>query len=339
MNRLLPFLLLALLTVGCTKNEIKLSFELGPDVNTPCRVLYYASGKNGGMIRETVAEISGGKGDLALPVRYPTIIYLFSPSQNIPGALIYGERGDKFTVSGSDGDVASWDIKGNKVTEALSEWRLNHSDLLKSANEVQLNKAVAEFVAENADSPAAAIILYYYFHRRGNEKEFNALVAKLSDSIKEDTGLMSALSTADFIGNPSDSYSYPRQIVRHGKDGYADTLNLFDGKKTFMIFRGSKEGEGIIPMDSVKNLIKRDSGKGIIAEFYMESDSMAWQRYLRKDTVKSMSRLWMPLGTLDSAASLMGVRRVPYYIVTDGKGKELYRGDDWQNARKKFIAP
>lgn len=341
MNRLLPFLLIVMLW-GCTKNEVRLAFELPADVNEPCRIVYYASGSNVGMIRETVAQVTAGKGEEVLPLHYPSLIYLFSPAQKMPGALIYGIRGDKFRISGKNGNVSEWEISGNAVTEELSKWRLENASLIRTRDNTpeKLNEAVAKYVDSHPDYPSAAVILYYYFTRRGYEKEFYALQAKLDRSIFEDEELMSALSMADLISQLPDKVTIPDEIVLTAESGYGDTVFLSKGSGAMLMFRGANDSG--VSEDSVEALLKRlrnrnvESKRPVVAELYMDIDSFSWRRYLKKDTVAGMKRLWMPLGTTDSIALRMGVRYVPMYVVIGLKGKELYRGSDWQKAVRKF---
>lgn len=335
MRGILILLGFLLLMGACTKNEVKLRFQLPKDVNEPCRILYYASGKNAGMIRETVVQINAGKGEAVLPMRYPSVIYLFSPSQRIPSALVYAERGDLFTVTGKNGNVSEWNVSGNKVTETLSAWRLENQSLIKSKEREteKLNKAVADFVKGNSADPAAAIILYYYFVRRNHEKEFFRLQASLAPEVRGDEELLTALSMPDLITSLPDVAGIPREIVLVGDSGYADTVRLNKNGGTFLMFLSSPDGN--IPVDTLKSLLERRK-KGTLAEIYMDIDSMSWRRYLRKDTIKGLKRLWMPMGLADSIALEAGVRRAPYYIVIDSEGKDVYRGDDWKEAAGKF---
>lgn len=335
LRRLFIPLFCFLMLAGCAKNEVKLSFSLPQDANTPCRILYYASAKNVGMVRETVAEITAGKGEIVLPTHYPTLICLFSPSQKLPAAYIYAERGDKFEITGSNESVMEWNIKGNKPTEELSEWRLKHLDLLRGfpSDEEKLRKAVAEFVERHPGSAAAVVILLAYFPRRGNEREFYALRDKIDKKVLRDDRLMEALSSGDLFTQLPDTYSLPAQLVLHGDSGYADTLRFRKGEGALLIFRSSSSSD--LPADSLKALLKRVKGRKTV-EIFMESDSLNWRRYLRRDSIEGASRLWMPLGLADTMAIRMGVKRLPYFIVVDPDGKDIYRGDDWKEAVKKF---
>ena len=332
---IIPLLLMLVLS-GCLRNQMTLTFDLAPNVNTPCRIVYYASAKKGGMLKESYAQITNGKGEMKLPQGYPAIMFLFSSSSNNPSAIIYAERGDKITVTGNGSDISSWNIGGNKVTEALTEWRLKNKGVLAGNNEEKLNAAVAEYVKKNPDSDAAAILLYVYFQRRGHEIEFANLFALLGKGVRNDKDLMNALSAADLLTGMVEATKVPSEIILTGSEGYADTLKIGKGTSAMLMFTGGRtDSQDKISTDSLKNFLAKRNGK-TVAELYSETDSLSWRRHLENDSVTGLRRLWMPLGIADSIAINLGVKRIPYYIILDSKGKEIYRGDNFKEASSKF---
>lgn len=329
-------LIFSIFLLGCTKNEVKLNFDLPASYHNPCRILYYSTGKEESVIRETVAEISEGKGELILSLKQPSIVYLFSPSSKYPAIILYVVKGDNILIKGDSENVEDWKVTGSKVSEEVNEWRLKNLKLIRErqSDPSALNEAVAQYIKAHPDSQASAIILYFYYNRRDHIGEFYKLQALLDKDVLDDDRLMAALSMPDLITEVQDIKSLPKQIVLTVDSGYADTLKLAHGKATMMIFRNTFPLE--IPMDSIKSLIRRNKGKKNVAEVYMETDSMTWRRFLRGDTIKDFKRMWMPLGLADSLAIRMGVNRIPLFIISNGKGKEIYRGSDWAEAKNKF---
>lgn len=333
--RLLFAMLVILVLTGCLKNRMTITFDLPKEVNTTCRIVYYASAKKGGMAREDFVPVNAGKGEMQLPQGNPSLMYLFSSTGKTPSALIYAERGDKILVTGKGNDPMGWEIKGNKITEALTEWRIKNKAALAGGDEEKINKAVAAYVRQNPGSEAAAIILYAYFMRRGHEDEFAALDAKLDKKLIGNKKLMGALSGADLLTGSVEAPKYPSEIILTGSEGYADTLKLGSGNSTMLVFRSASNRGEDIPKDSLKRMIAARGGK-TVAELYMETDSLNWRRHVDNDSIQGMKRLWMPLGMADSLSITMAVRRAPYYILFDSKGKVLYRGDNFSDASSKF---
>lgn len=327
-------LLLCILLAGCVKNEMRITFSLPEDTDGSCRVVYYASAENVGMYRETAAVITAGKGELTLPMRHPTLVYLFSPSGRTPGAIIYARRGDRFEIRGNGINVAEWRITGNEATDSLSAWRLRNASALAEADTEAINRAAAAFVERNPGQKAAAIILYQYFVRRGHEQEFLDLETKIDRKVLDDADLMRALTAADLMTSTPTPSSLPERIILPGDSGVPDTLLLGKGKAAMLLFLAPKGSEPIEP-DSLRSLTKDAKGH-LLAELYAEPDSLMWRRHIRRDSIGAMRRFWLPLGLGDSLAISMGVRRMPYFVVIGPSGKELYRGDDWKQASETF---
>lgn len=324
------FLTVCLLLGGCIKSEITLQFELPASSNNPVRVLYYASAKNRGLIRETAVEITQGKGELKLPTVYPSIIYLFSPSQNEPVVAFYAKRGEKIFVKGDSQNMREWSVTGNKLTDEWSEWRIANKTVLAENNPEKVNKAVEAYVKGHPDSKLSLVLLTLYYSRRQDEAGFLWLYSSLKEDVFDDKDLLEALSAADLIEGPQPQPAMPARLVLLGESGYADTLVLKDSVATFIIFTG-KEGIEGIARDSLASLISR-SRKGKVAEIFMEGDSAAWRRHLMSDSVPGLHRMSMPLGMADTLALQMGLRRVPYYITVSPGGKVGYRGSDFRKA-------
>lgn len=336
--RCLP-LLLCLLFAGCVKNEIKLRFEVPESVSGPYRVLYYASGKNQGMMRETAVEIARGKGEITLPTVYPSIVYVFSSTRKEPELAFYAERGDNMLITGDTPDVGEWKVDGNKLSREWSDWRYEHRQLLKSDDSERINAEVAKYVEKNPDSPLSMVLLTVYYSRRADQAGFSRLYGLLKEGAFSNGDLMSALSAADLIEGPQQGWfglkggKGPVSLVLLGEKGYADTLNLKDTVPALLLF-ADKEGLKDGALDSISALSAKSRSR--VAEIYVDVDSLGWKRHLRKDSVAGMRRMMMPMGLADSLAISLGIARAPYYITVGPKGQLVYRGDDFKKALKEF---
>lgn len=325
---------------SCTRNEIKVSFDVDDTVNSPVRIVYYASSRSQGIVRETAVEIASGKGEIILPTRFPAIVYLFSPSKKEPALAFYAERGDKIRVTGNNPDVGKWEVSGNKITDAWSEWR-NENDAVLAKNDTKaVNKAVTKYVEDHPDNPLSVVLLGIYYSRREDPEGYYRLYGRLSEAAFANRELVGALAAADLIEPLQKEWfvgkggiSAPSKMILRGQDGFADTIVLKDTVNTLLVFVG-KDGMEPAVRDSLKTRKKSDKGK--VAEIYLDPDSLAWDRYLRRDTVEVVKRVMMPLGLMDSVAMKIGVDRYPYYFTIGEKGKLLYRGDDFEKAYSIF---
>ena len=335
--RLLFLLLSTCLLSGCVKNQFTIDFRLDSATDMPVRVLYYASDPEKGWIIETVADIKQGKAEVEGSTRFPTLVFLFAPVSSQPRAIFFASRGDDISISGDGNDPAAWKIKGNDITDALNTWRLDNLSAITATDPKAINKAVADYVRKNPDSKLSFLLLYLYYSRRDDEQGFLRLRALLTPEAMADEDLARALSMADM---PDALLSTPAPlsaIIARDSGGDIDTLDPSKAGRSLLIFRDLSDLFSLTPAhDSLKSIARDNAGSAILADICLDPDSAAWQRSLRSDSLPGVRRTWLPHGLNDSTAMALGVRRLPFYIITDSRGKQIYRGDNLKEAVKTF---
>lgn len=337
--KVFSIIIFTLFFTGCVKNEFDIKFELAPSINGPYRVVYYASDKEKGWIIETVSDVNQGRGLLHGATRYPSVVYIFSPVSSGIRCVLYVERGDKITLTGSEADPILWEVKGNALSEECSQWRLENKAVLISSDPAEINKAVASYVKKNPESKLSTFLLSVYYSRVENEKEYLALRASLQPKALDNEELMRALSMADMPDGLLTSPAAGRAFTITGANGDPCKLNPKSDKASLLAFR-DEDGNFFRSetYDSLKAISRayQDSAKRLIADLYLGPDSALWIRSVRMDTIKNVVRGWMPRGLADSVSMAMGVRRLPYFIVLDNKGEQVYRGDHLGKASEAF---
>lgn len=351
----LIFIALSLMAGGCLKNEFHVTFQLPEDVNSTYRLSYYASDSRGGLQIETAVAIASGKGEMIGMTRKPTLCTISTGLSDIPGAIFYAERGDKIVISGKDSDPLNWNIEGNKITKALTEWRLENADLIREARNVargaeerearrKLNKAVEKYVEANPDSKASAFLLFSYFDAYTDPAGFKHL-AHLVDESDVAEQVRYLLSRQDIDTSTPLVADKPKlklaDMVLPNNSGSADSLRLASSSAPTIIYywrRNDSEYYNLI--DSLKLLAKwrPDTTSMVIADICLTSDSIQWVSEIRRDSLKHTLRSFMPAGMADPAAMSHGVGSTPWFIVSAGKGKAIYAGSDFSEAAKKFRA-
>lgn len=329
------FLCLLMLAGACKRNEVKVSFELPASVTDAFRMIYYASDPVKGWYWEKVGAVQGGKGEVVLPTRYPTVVFI-PGSGMIPRCAFYAERGDNIKITGDSNDPWSWTVKGNKITEAWTEWRLANVKALKAGDSKAINAAVAKFVAENPDKPLSAILLLVYFDRKSDESGFLKVWNKLKGDALQPKWLQLAART-DLLDNiPITKQPVDRLIVASIGNG-VDTIR-FKGKPLMIYFwRDEDQGRN----ENIERFRKTaaaygDSSARILADISFDPDSSGWAYRIRRDTVKKAVRGWIFKGEADSVIGRMQVPGTPWFVVSDKSGKLHYQGPDGVEADSIF---
>ncbi len=328
-------ILVLLMATGCTKNEFYLEFDLATDVTANYKVVYYASNSKGGMMVESVATVSEGKGSLRCVTYNPVLLYLYS-GQSEP-VVIYARRGQKIPIQGSGKNPVQWEIGGNDINEELSKWRHAYETQLASGNRTEMDKAVAEFVSRNPDSEIAPLLLLTGFSRHDNEPLFRTLWRSLRTPTSAPDWL-TMVGRSDIqnqrVMTPATLKSMTMRSLHNG----VDTIRPASAKATALFFWQNGIDSRRTLIDSVKAMTKEwpDSARRIIADVSLDADSISWKSPLRSDSLHDVARLWAPSGLADPALRDLNVCRVPFYIILNPEGQQVYRGDDLPEAIAAF---
>lgn len=330
-----------LLTVSaCVKNEFTVDVSLPADVSRTYKTLYYASDPQKGWIVEGVISLEEGKAQINYITRNPVIVYIFAAGST-PLTFFYAERGDKIVITGKDNDPVSWQITGNKINDQLTQWRDANSKLLKNWNQQThsgseaLNKAVSDYVIKNPDNPISTLLLLEYYDRSIDMEGFRKNWSKLKGEALEGKW-RELVSRSDMITDPVE-ITLPKQWIIKNAVGGRDTLDF--GKLPMLLhFSRSTDTQYRTNVDILKELAasSNDSTERIIANIQLEPDSLIRAQSARTDSLVKVIEGWVPLGVSDPEIKKMGVNSLPLIMVIGTNNKQVYRGDDMQQAQEAF---
>lgn len=335
--------LMMLMTTGCVKNEFKIDFEFPKDHIGNYLLTYYAWDSRGGRWIEQTASIQEGVASVGCITRLPTLVYVGDASSPSNYVVVYAERGDKIKISGEGRDMGAWSVKGNKVSERWSEWR--KESYPKKGDSKAFEKSIEEYVKKNSSDPLSVILMLTEWNRRDNPEGF-VKVWNMIDKGARDPQLIEMCGAPDLLGvefttNADGNLEYGKKtgmkrLTVRSRDRGLDTLK-FD-KGTILYFYSENNTERREVADSLKKLSRAypDSTKRLIADIFMDSDSITWVNFIRRDSIKGGVRAWQPRGLAEEDMVKMGVARLPWFIVKDKQGKESYSGGELKEAVKTF---
>lgn len=332
------------LLAGCVRNEVGVDFALAPDVNSTYSLTYYASDKEKGWIVENIVAVQQGKSLTKCLTVNPTLVYLRSTGAggNALPVVFYARRGDKITIKGKGPDPAEWEIGGNEITDLMTKWRVSAAKIFAlmrtdpAAARRQLDERIVEFIIKNKDNPASALLLLVYFDRRNDPANFDRCMSMLKGDAA-DPEWQRLVSRADMTGPVAQAGGMPERILLKTAEKGCDTI--VPGRVPAMLyFTRNSVPDYDSDMAVLRGLSRdfADSSLRVIADINIEPDSATRGYKLRTDSLRGAVRAWMPLGLSDEVAVRLGVRRVPYFIVIDGRKRVVYRGDDTKKAEDEF---
>ncbi len=324
-----------ILLVGCAKNEFEVELDLDSKIEDNYRFVYHGSSKSQGIDVDVVVPVEKGKAVLKGVTRYPTLVYIYHGGRATPSAIFYAKRGDDIKITGDSPDPSLWLIEGNEISEQWSRWRKQHSQKLNTADPTKINNAVADFVKANPNAEVSTLLMLTSFDRRSNENLFITLWNSISSETRKDE-LVKLATRADRL--TSGAEPTPGKIGVLKLHAMGDSLVEFktsDRNATLIYFRRNSDKRGDNDKDTLEALTSLD--KGQIAVISFESDSTAWLMRARGDSLEGKAlNAWLPTAEASEEAISLRVPRTPWYIVTGKDGRQIYRGDDFEKARREY---
>lgn len=325
------------------KNEFNVEFEFPKDHIGNYLMTYYAWDKRGGRWIEHTASIQEGGAGAKGVTRLPTLVYISDASSPSNSIAVYVERGDVIKVSGEGKDMANWTVSGNKLSERWSDWR--KSAYPEKNDSKAFSKKIEDYVRKNPKDELSAILLLTEWNRREDPEGFVKLWNSVdkgvrSNQLVEMCGVTDLLGV-EFITTADGNLEYVKdskmkELALRSRDNGMDTLKF--NKPTILYFFSENNNERREVRDSLKVLLKAypDSSKRVIADIYMDSDSVTWCNAIRRDSLEGVVRAWQPRGVAEEDMVRIGVTRLPWFVVKDRNAKETYAGSDLKEAMAAF---
>ncbi|MDE6296010.1 MAG: hypothetical protein K2M03_08100 [Muribaculaceae bacterium] len=338
-------ILLIALCTGCVRNEFSVEVNLPKTINSSYQIVYYARDKRGGITQETAITVAKGHGEIKGITRLPVCAFIYEGSSTVPAAVFYARRGDKITITGETETPYKWVIKGNPITDQLTQWRLDNAAILSLNNRDKINIAVEKYVRDNPESELSPLLIACYYDRRvntgkeGDGTGLDKLVGMLRGKAADEE--LIALTGRVDIPLPAEAsrkVSLPAELILQTSGTGADTIRLRKGKPTLLVFRSyNNDGDNAL-MDTLKSVSRhyRDSLRRNIVELYLAADSLNWRTAMRPDSLRGVVRARLPREYAEPLSVGVRLKSTPRLIVTDGRGQIRYDGTDPAAASKSF---
>ena len=244
---------------------------------------------------------------------------------------VYVRNGDKIKVTLDPVSPYSIHMEGNDVCDSWQKWIDTNREALKKGEPEKTNALVARYVRSHPDDVLSTLLLVSEYDA-GTDP---AGAEKLADAIHKEarpehlTGAWIASNSR--TGNAAvNGRVLPIQYVS-AKDTLA-TFRPRDARYSLLAFSvtGKMRSDSIVPAlrrigDSHR---KKDFA---VFDLSLDEDTMTWRRGVRKDSV-TWATAWVAGSVAAPGVDRLGIPAVPYFIVTDSLGTQLYRGRSLKRA-------
>lgn len=315
------FLFLGLLAASCGHPDsfrIEGEIEGAPSMNL--RVLY--TGRDG--VTATVTAAREGKFSFEGTSERPAVVQIFDNEYRVLGRTV-AQNGEDVHLRLDRDNPYRISASGDPLGEAWAQWLNTRADSLRTATAAERNDIIARFVAANPTDPVSALLMITDFDSSGPR---SARAAELWAAIAPEA--RPAYLTAGYeaqLSRVADAAARERiaAIPYMKRGGKTEIYRPASARLTLIAVTDAAGGRDSIVAALDRATRHRAKGRLEVLELSMAVDTMEWHRSVLADTVR-WTQGWAAGGISGSAVGRLGIPSIPYFILADSAGRQLWRG-------------
>lgn len=324
MTRCIRFTIVALIAIivaSCGKSDrFVIKGRISGIGSQTLALTYYAAG---GLKRVKVPASDGRVTFDGVSVT-PTLATV-TLADGTPIATLVVKNGDKVSFTTNVDDPLSLDVSGNSASEKIAAWLRDNAHHLHDRDARSVNESIARFVAANKSSTAATALMVTQFRTEGFETLADSLFSLIDVSARP----------ASVVQNFSTVLSAQLSTTAHAD---LQPMNLYSAGDTITAYNPRRHSASLLcflpdlraARDSITPLMRRlarsyPSRRLKVIEISTAPDSAAWQRCIASDSATWL-QTWAPGSVASTNIGKLAIPRLPYFIVADSTGAQIYRG-------------
>ncbi len=332
MRRFILPLLAAFLLAACGHSNnylVEGVIEGNPTMNL--RVITYADGN----ITQAVVASRDGKFNFSGTAQRGALIEIYDNDYRII-ARTYAENGNNIELKLKRNSPSSIQAKGNEVAQRWASWLNENKELMDGRNAKAKNSAIAAYVGAHKSDPVATLLLVSEYDANIDAQGADSLLslitpeARLSDVSAALSVQLERISTM-VTREPIASVPY-REMGNRTK-----IFNPHRSQLSLMAFSDDMSGRRDSILEQLRHIaLHRSAGRFDMVDFSVDSDTLVWKRSIVTDSA-TWTQGWVAGSISGQALAKLGIPTVPYFIVVDSAGRQVWRGQSISEARSYIV--
>lgn len=302
---------------GADKFTITGDIVGAPSVNLYMK--YYGGSKT--LSAVTVAD--AGKFEFTGYSAKPTLVEILDNESNMLGCL-YLANGDKARITIDRRSPYLMQVaEAPEANLDYAAFANANAEALGGADRARANSLIEAFITDNPASAAGAMLMATAYDTRLDPTRADSLMRIVAERTATGSMLDGYLSTmAAFALTPETAII---DTLRY-RPRWKDTTLYYtpQGKRpTLIAFSTERDNrrDSIVP--ALRRLDKE--GKARLLDFMLCRDTITWRSSVRRDSA-TWEQAWSPGALYARDVDKLAIPSLPYYIVADTSGRQLYRG-------------
>lgn len=322
--------LLATVLSGCSgPDSFEVKGHVKGDATINLRALYYVDGA----LQSSI--FPADRGSFSFKGRAPegAVVEILDNDYRLLGRF-YAENGDEIDVTIDPKSQAAMKVeKGNEAAIRWAQWLNANAKILDGRNSKAINALVAKYVKAHPQDIVSTLIVTTVYDASADPEGASRLLSSIAPEARP-TALTEALAT---LLTYADTSAGKRRVSPLTLMARNDTVTTFSPRKhrlSLLVFSDENSGRADSIVPALRRLRKAHTDKALgIIDISLDTDTLAWQSSTRNDTA-TWDAAWGTGGIASAALRPLAIPRLPYFIVTDSVGSQIYRGASISQALK-----
>lgn len=236
------------------------------------------------------------------------------------------QNGEDIKLKIDRGNVYLGTASGNDFNKLLTEFYNTNAETLAKSDSPERNKFIADYVATHSGSPLAQLILATEID--ASTEEGAALADSLMKGISPEARTIALAEPFVMLNSRVGSEAAHEPIAAITYKAAGNRTETFITQRTpLSVISVSDDGHG---RDSVVEAIRKlakyeKKGRLAVIDLSVDADTMIWRRSVKNDSA-TWKQGWAAGAISGQSLDKMGIPAVPYFILTDSAGTQLWRG-------------
>lgn len=323
-TRILLFIIAAAALAACDK---KPSFSIKGEIEGKPTMNLYLKYYGDGAISTAVIAAKDGKFEINNSVGHPAILEIMDNDYRVLGRM-YVTDGENLNVKLARNNPTKTSVTGSAVNEEWTAALTTLADSLNYGTPSGKNMAIEDYIAQHSDNLASTLLFISYYNSKLDPLRADSVLNSIAPEARPSAIVEPYLTVTGKFALPETYMPVDSLVYRTTRRDSVGVLRPADSAHSLIVFTDDNSSRTDFITHGFRPLMKvADSLRLQVLDFSLQSDTAVWKRTIKSDEA-DWTQGWAPGGVFAKGVDALGLPEVPYCIVLDSLGRQIYRGSD-----------
>lgn len=284
------------------------------------RVIYYSNDA----VTSIIVPIEYGQFNFEAEIKAPSLLEFYTANKSLL-ARAYVDPSDKIKCHFFKGEPLKATIEGNDVSERWSAFLKQNINILEKKDVAKINALVSSYISSHKDDLLSTLLLLTEYSAIGYEDEASSLLSSIAPEARPQSLITAYEAILDRVINVRSRERLSNISFYHKNDSLS-TFASHKASYSILIFSNDIARKNNEFNTKLRSLRKDYHKKRLqILDMSLDPDTAIWKKSIKSDSA-TWEQGWVVGSVSAHSIERLGISRLPFYIVADSTGTQLYHG-------------